>query len=201
MSNSRYVLPQFEEKTTYGTRTIDPYSKLFQERIVFLASPIDSVSSNDIMSQLLILNHIDDSSPIRLYINSPGGEFEDMTAIYDTMKFISAPVHTLCLGKAEGVAAILLAAGEKGSRILLPNAKVVLYQPVSYNGGRGQASDITIEANEIVRTRNWIEKTLSSITGHPEEQIKQDIEREFHLTAEKAVEYGLADALAAQGSN
>lgn len=201
MSNSRYVLPSFEEKTAYGTRTIDPYSKLFQERIVFLASPIDSVSSNDIMSQLLILNHIDNEAPINLYINSPGGEFEDMTAIYDTIKFISAPVHTLCLGKAEGVAAILLAAGAKGNRVLLPNAKVVLSQPVSYKGNRGQASDITIEANEIVKTRRWIEKTLSTITGQSEDKVKTDIEREYHLTAEKAVEYGLADSLALQNSN
>lgn len=193
--NYRNVLPSFEEKTAYGMKTQDPYSRLFRDRIVFLTSPIDGVSSNDIMSQLLLLEHVEPGSPITLYINSPGGSFEEMTAVYDTMDYITSPVRTICLGKAIGTAAVLLAAGEKGYRLALPNSKVVLHQPSGFSTGRDQASDITISANELVRTREWLETKLSALTGQDISRIKVDTEREYHLTAEKAVEYGLVDTV------
>lgn len=195
MSGGRYVLPSFEEKTPYGFRTQDPYTRLFRDRIIFVASPIDPTSSNDIMSQLLVLENLSDDTPITMYINSPGGLFEDMTAIFDTMQYIKSPVHTVCLGRADGVASVLLAGGEKGYRMALPNSRIVLQQPEANNPGRGQASDIQIEAEEITRTSEWLEETLSSLTGTGKKKIATDISRSFYLTAEKAVKYGIIDGI------
>lgn len=189
--NSRYVLPQFEERTPNGYRTQDPYSRLFRDRIVFVGAPIDEVSSNDIMSQLLVLDSLK-TEQITMYINSPGGDLGDTTAIIDTMNYISSPVATVCLGKAYNSAAILLASGQKGLRAMLPNAKVVLAQPET-QGGRGQATDIDIQAEEIISQRAWVEETLSTITGQSPEKVRKDVERHFYLNAKKAIEYGLVD--------
>jgi ATP-dependent Clp protease protease subunit len=191
--SSRYILPQFEERTPHGTRTQDPYSRLFRDRIIFLGTQIDEISANDIMSQLLVLEAIDAEQSITMYINSPGGSFSDMTAIYDTMQHIKPDVATVCLGKAVSSSAILLAGGTKGMRAALPNARIVLDQPAVYGNGRGQASDINIQASEIKRTRTWIEETLADITGQSVAKIAKDVERNFYLSAQEALEYGIID--------
>ena len=192
-NNGRYILPQFEEKTAYGTRTQDPYSRLFRERVIFLGTQVDEVSSNDVMSHLLVLEALNSTDPITMYINSPGGDFSEMTAIFDTMEYVKPEVFTVCLGKASSSAAVLLAAGSKGHRAALPNARILLHQPTVYGSGRGQASDINIQAKEIVKTREWLEKTLSRLTGRSEEQVEKDIERNFYLSAQEALEYGIID--------
>jgi ATP-dependent Clp protease protease subunit len=194
--NARYILPQFEERTAHGYRTQDPYSRLFRERIIFLGTQIDEISANDVMSQLLVLEEIDSEADITMYINSPGGSFADMTAIYDTMQYVKPDVSTICLGKAAGQSALLLAGGAKGKRAALPNARILLEQPAVYGSGRGQASDIDIQANEIKRTRNWVENTLADITGKSVEEVSKHVERHFYLSAQEALEYGLIDAIA-----
>lgn len=191
--NSRYVLPQFEERTPHGSRTQDPYSRLFRDRIIFLGTQIDEVSANDVMSQLLVLDSLK-TEQITMYINSTGGHLGDATAIIDTMNYISSPVATVCLGKAYDSAALLLASGHKGLRAMLPNAKALLAQPET-QGGRGQATDINLQAEEIISQRAWVEATLSSITGRSPEQVVEDIERHNYLNAQKSVEYGLVDII------
>lgn len=190
--SSRYVLPEFEERTSYGFKRQNPYTKLFDERIIFLGVQVDDSSADDVMAQLLVLESQDPDSPITMYINSPGGSFTAMTAIYDTMQYIKPPIHTVCLGQAASAAAILLAGGAKGSRLALPNARVVIHQP-AMEGSRGQATDIEIIAAEIDRMRNWLEETIAKHSGQPVEKVRQDIERDRILTAEQAKEYGLID--------
>ena len=144
MPNSRYILPQFEERTAYGFKRQDPYAKLFEDRIVFLGVQIDDASADDVMAQLLVLESQDPDRDITMYINSPGGSFTAMTAIYDTMQYIRPEVQTVCLGQAASAAAVLLAAGQPGKRLALPNARVLIHQPATGGGGQGQASDIEI---------------------------------------------------------
>jgi len=189
--NSRYILPTFTERTSYGFKELSPYTKLFEERIIFLGVQIDDVSANDVMAQLLTLESMDPDRDIQLYINSPGGSFTALTAIYDTMQFIRPEVQTICMGQAASAAAVLLAAGAKGKRIALPNSRILIHQPSSEAGG--QASDIEIAAREILRMRSLLESMLSKHTGRTEEQVRQDIERDKILTADEAVEYGLID--------
>lgn len=192
MANGRYIMPQFTERTSYGLKTQDAYSKLFEDRIVFLGTQVDDASADDVMAQLLVLEAQDPERDIVMYINSPGGSFTALTAIYDTMMYIRPQIQTVCLGQASSAAAIILAAGQQGKRLALPNARVMIHQP-STSGERGQASDIEIQAAEALRIRGWLENTISFHTGKTIEQVSIDIERDKFLTAQEAVEYGLID--------
>lgn len=196
MPQSRYVLPSFEERTAYGFKRQDPYAKLFEDRIVFMGVQVDDASADDVMAQLLVLESQDPDSLITMYINSPGGSFTALTAIYDTMLYIKPQIQTVCLGQAASAAAVLLAAGSPGKRLALPNARVLIHQP-AMEGVQGQASDIQIVADEIDRMRSWLEETLSKHTGTPVEQVRRDIERDKILTADQAKDYGLIDQVLA----
>jgi ATP-dependent Clp protease protease subunit len=191
--SSRYILPQFEERTSYGMKRLDPYTKLFEDRIIFLGVQVDDASADDIIAQLIVLESQDPDRDITLYINSPGGSFTALTAIYDTMQYIRPDIATFCLGQAASAAAVLLSAGAKGKRFALPNARVLIHQPAMSGGEYGQASDIEIQANEVLRMREWLEHTLSLHTGRTAEQVEKDIERDKILTAAQAKDYGLID--------
>jgi ATP-dependent Clp protease protease subunit len=188
---SRYVLPTIEEKTAYGYKRLDPYTKLFEERIIFLGQAIDDTVANDVMAQLLTLESMDPDRDIMMYINSPGGSFTALTAIYDTMQFVRPDVMTICLGQAASAAAILLAGGAKGKRYALEHARILIHQP--YSEGGGQGSDIEIQAREIMRMRTLLEEMLVKHTVKSAEEVTKDIERDKILTAAEAVEYGLID--------
>ena len=189
--NNRYVLPTIEEKTSYGFKRLDPYTKLFEERIIFLGQAIDDTVANDVMAQLLTLESMDPDRDIMMYINSPGGSFTALTAIYDTMQFVRPDISTVCLGQAASAAAILLAGGAKGKRYALANSRILIHQPSSEGGGQG--SDIEIQAREIQRMRELLETMLEKHSSRKIEDIRRDIERDKILTAEEAVEYGLID--------
>jgi ATP-dependent Clp protease protease subunit len=191
--SSRYILPQFTERTTYGSRTLDPYAKLFEDRIIFLGVQVDDASADDVMAQLIVLESQDPDRDIIFYINSPGGSFTALTAIYDTMQYIKPDVQTYCLGQAASAAAVLLGAGSPGKRFALPNARVLIHQPAMSGSDYGQASDIEIQANEVQRMRTWLEETVALHTGRDVEQVRTDIERDKILTAQQALEYGLID--------
>lgn len=188
---SRYIIPEFRERTANGERTHNPYTKLFEERIIFLGVQIDDASADDVMAQLLTLESQDPDRDIQIYINSPGGSYTAMTAIYDTMQFVKPQVQTVCLGQAASAAAVLLAAGTPGKRFALPHARILIHQP--YTEGGGQGSDIEIQANEIIRMRKEMEGILSLHTGRTIEQIESDIERDKILTADMAKEFGVID--------
>lgn len=190
---SRYVLPQFEERTAYGFKRQDPYTKLFEDRIIFLGVQVDDASADDVMAQLLVLESQDPDGLITMYINSPGGSFTALTAIYDTMQYIAPQVQTVCLGQAASAAAVLLAAGAPGKRLALPNARVLIHQPAMSGGNYAQASDIEIQANEITRMREWLEDTLAAHCGRDIDLVRKDIERDKILTAAQALEYGIVD--------
>jgi ATP-dependent Clp protease protease subunit len=189
-----YIIPQWEERTSYGMRRIDPYAKLFEERIIFLGTPISDDVANAVMSQLICLESMDPDRDIEIYINSPGGSFTALTAIYDTMQYVKPDVRTVCMGQAASAAAVLLAAGAEGKRIALPNARILIHQPYS-EAGYGQASDLEIQANEILRMRTLLEEMLARHSNHSIEEVRQDIERDKILTAHQAVEYGLVDSV------
>ena len=190
---ARYILPQFEERTSYGMKRLDPYTKMFEDRIIFLGVQVDDASADDIIAQLIVLESQDPDRDIVMYINSPGGSFTAMTAIYDTMQFIRPDVQTFVVGQAASAAAVLLAAGAKGKRYALPNSRVLIYQPAMSGGDYGQASDIEIQANEVFRMRTWLEETLALHSGRTPQQVNEDIERDKILSAQEAVEYGLID--------
>jgi len=192
---ARYVLPEFHERTSSGHKTMDPYSKLLEERIVFLGTPIDDISANDLMAQFMYLEYQDPDRDISLYINSPGGSFSAMSAIYDTMQYVSCDVETTCLGQAGSSAAVLLAAGTPGKRSVLPGARVVIHQPALSEPVQGQASDLAIQADELTRVRARLEEMLVRHTGRSPEQVSVDIERDKILDAQGALDYGLADAI------
>ena len=191
--SSRYVLPQFEERTAYGFKRQDPYTKLFEDRIIFLGVQVDDASADDVMAQLLVLESQDPDGLITMYINSPGGSFTALTAIYDTMQYIKPHIQTVCLGQAASAAAVLLAAGSPGRRLALPNARVLIHQPSLEGGGYAQASDIEIHANEVLRMREWLEETIAGHSNRSVDQVRSDIERDKILTAPQALEYGLVD--------
>jgi len=195
-AEGRYILPRFVERTSQGVREYDPYAKLFEERVIFLATQVDDASANDIMAQLLCLESMDPDRDIFLYINSPGGSFTALTAIYDTMQFVKPDVATVCMGQAASAAAVLLAAGAPGKRMALPNARILIHQPYTETG-RGQVSDLEIQANEIQRMREQLEEMLAKHSNQSTEQISEDIERDKILTSSEALEYGLIDQITA----
>jgi ATP-dependent Clp protease protease subunit len=189
---NRYVLPSFVERTSYGVKESNPYNKMFEERIIFLGVQIDDASANDVMAQLLTLESADPDRDIMMYINSPGGSFTAMTAIYDTMQFVRPDIQTCCLGQAASAAAVLLAAGTTGKRMALPNSRIIIHQPAT-EGGYAQGSDIEIQAKEILRMRSQLEEMLSRHSSQPVEKVRKDIDRDKFLTASEAKDYGLVD--------
>jgi ATP-dependent Clp protease protease subunit len=191
--SSRYILPQFEERTSYGMKRLDPYTKLFEDRIIFLGVQVDDASADDIIAQLIVLESQDPDRDVLMYINSPGGSFTAMTAIYDTMQYIRPDVQTFVIGQAASAAAVLLSAGAKGKRFALPNSRILIHQPALAGGDYGQASDIEIQANEVLRMREWLEETWAQHSGRTVEQVRNDIERDKILSAAEAKEYGLID--------
>ncbi len=186
-----YTIPIVIEQTSRGERSFDIYSRLLKERIIFLGTPIDDGVANVVMAQLLHLESEDPDRDISIYINSPGGSFTALTAIYDTMQFVKPEIQTICMGQAASAAAVLLAAGTKGKRLALEHARVLIHQPSG--GGEGQSSDIEIQAREILRMRELLEQMLARHTGQDQEKVRKDIERDKILTAAEAVEYGLID--------
>ncbi len=188
-----YIIPQWEERTSYGVRRIDPYTKLFEDRIIFLCTPISDDIANAVMAQLLVLQSMDAERKVSIYLNSPGGSFTALTAIYDTMRYIKPDVETVCLGQAASAAAVILSAGAKGKRFALPNSRILIHQPAVGEGSYGQSSDLEIQAREIMRIRNLMEQMLAENTGQPVEKVSRDVERDKYLTAAEAVEYGLID--------
>lgn len=194
--HNRYVVPSFIERTSYGVKESNPYNKLFEERIIFLGVQIDDASANDVMAQLITLEGTDPDRDIIMYINSPGGSFTAMTAIYDTMQFIRPDIQTFCLGQAASAAAVLLAAGTPGKRGALPNSRIIIHQPAT-EGGYGQGSDIEIQAREIMRMRTQLEETIAKHSGQPVERVRKDIDRDKIMTAAEAKEYGLVDNVVA----
>ncbi|EPD26870.1 ATP-dependent Clp protease proteolytic subunit 2 [Actinotignum schaalii FB123-CNA-2] len=192
MPSNRYVLPDFEERTPYGYKRSNPYTKLFEDRIIFLGVQVDDASADDVMAQLLVLESMDPNSPVTMYINSPGGSFTALTAIYDTMQYIKPQIQTVCLGQAASAAAVLLAAGSPGRRLALPNARVLIHQP-AMEGMQGQATDISIVADELDRMTEWLVNTLAHHSGKSPDQVRADIQRDKILTAQQAKEYGLVD--------
>ncbi|MEA5653392.1 MAG: ATP-dependent Clp protease proteolytic subunit [Cutibacterium granulosum] len=190
-----YCIPQWEERTSYGVRRVDPYTKLFEDRIIFLGTPVTDDIANAVMAQLLCLQSMDPERTISMYINSPGGSFSAMSAIYDTMKYVRPDVQTVCLGMAASAAAVLLAAGTKGKRFALPNSTILIHQPAMGQATYGQATDIEILDNEIQRIRRLMETMLSEATGQSVEQVSKDVDRDKYLTAPEAKEYGLIDEI------
>ncbi len=191
---ARYVLPSYVERTSYGVKEMNPYNKLFEERIVFVGAPIDDTLANDVIAQLIALEGLDPDRTISLYINSPGGSMTSMTAIYDTMQFVKPEIETTCVGQAASAAATLLAAGSPGKRAALPHSRILIHQPHT-EGGYGQTSDMEIQAREIIRQREELEEILARHTGRSVEQVREDIERDRFLTAADAREYGLIDEI------
>jgi ATP-dependent Clp protease, protease subunit len=192
--NARHVLPTFVEHSGHGDYDLDPYAKLLSERVVFLGTPIDDISANDIVAQLLCLESDELDKDISLYINSPGGSVTAMLAIYDTMQFVSSDIETVCLGQAGSAATILLAAGTPGKRLMLPHARVVIHQP-TMDAGYGPGSDLQIQAAEILRVRAVMEALLARHTGRSREQVRADIDRDTILTGAKALAYGVVDEI------
>jgi ATP-dependent Clp protease protease subunit len=193
LPSSRYVLPQFEERTAYGFKRQDPYNKLFEDRVIFLGVQVDDASADDVMAQLLVLESQDSERDITMYINSPGGSFTAMTAIYDTMQYVAPQIQTVVLGQAASAASVLLAGGHPGKRLALPNARVLMHQPAMGEAGHGQAADIEIQAAEILRMRTWLEETMARHTGKSVEQVNRDIDRDKILSAAEALDYGIVD--------
>jgi len=189
---NRYILPSFQERTSYGFRELNPYTKMYEERIIFLGAPIDDTSANDVMAQLITLESADPDRDITMYINSPGGSFTAMTAIYDTMQFVRPDIQTVCLGQAASAAAVLLAAGTPGKRMALLNSRIIIHQPAT-EGGYGQSSDIEIQAREILRMRAMLEDLIAQHSTQTIEKVRKDIDRDKILTATEAKEYGLVD--------
>src|SRR5919206_2242736 len=196
--HNRYVLPSFVERTSYGMKESNPYNKLFEDRIIFLGVQVDDASANDVMAQLLTLESTDPDRDITMYINSPGGSFTAMTAIYDTMQYVRPDIITVCLGQAASAAAVLLAAGTPGKRMALPHSRIIIHQPAT-EGGYGQGSDIEIQAREILRMRSQLEDMLARHSGQTPDKVRKDIDRDKILTATEAKEYGLVDQVLASG--
>ncbi|MEK7584842.1 MAG: ATP-dependent Clp protease proteolytic subunit [Patescibacteria group bacterium] len=188
-----FLIPTVIEKTHYGERAYDIYSRLLKDRIIFLGDVITAPQANAIIAQLLFLASQDDKKPIKLYINTPGGTVTDGLAIYDTMQHIKAPVSTICVGLAASMGALLLAGGSKGHRYALPNAEIMIHQVLG--DAQGQASDIKIKAEHIIKIKNQLNKIMSKVTGQPFSKIENDTDRDFHMSPEDAVKYGIIDKI------
>ena len=187
------LVPIVIEKDGRGERAYDIYSRLLRERIVFLGTAVDDSIANVIIAQLLFLESEDPSKEIYLYINSPGGNITSGLAIYDTMQYVKAPIVTTCIGQAASMGAVLLAGGEKGKRYALPHSRILIHQPLG--GVQGQATDIDIQAKEILRMREELNRILMFHTGQPIEKVEKDTERDYYMSAEQAVEYGIIDQI------
>jgi ATP-dependent Clp protease protease subunit len=187
-----YLVPTVVEQTNRGERAYDLYSRLLKENIIFLGTPIDDTIANLVCAQLIHLESENPDRDINIYINSPGGDITALFAIYDTMRFIRNDIATICLGQAASAAAVLLAAGTKGKRMALPHARVLLHQPYAQTG-YAQAADLEIAAKEILRMRDTLEEILSSHTGQPVERIHKDTDRDFVMSADEALAYGIID--------
>ncbi|MBZ0159265.1 ATP-dependent Clp endopeptidase proteolytic subunit ClpP [Candidatus Methylomirabilis sp.] len=185
------LIPMVVEQTSRGERAYDIFSRLLKDRILFIGAPIDDAESNLVIAQLLFLEAEDPDKDIHLYINSPGGSVTASLAIYDTMQYIKPAIETICMGQAASGAALLLAAGAKGKRYALPHARIMIHQP--YGGAQGQASDIQIQAKEILRMRQELDRIIANHTGQPLERIERDSDRDFFMSPEEAKEYGLID--------
>ena len=192
--SNRYIIPSFVERTSYGTRTSDPYNKMFEDRIIFLGVQVDDASANDVMAQLITLESMDPDRDITMYINSPGGSYTAMTAIYDTMQYVRPDIQTVCLGQAASAAALLLAGGTRGKRLALPSSRILIHQP-ALAGSQGQGSDLEIVAREILRMRSQLEELLAQHTGQPLDRVHRDIDRDKIMTADEAKEYGVVDVV------
>jgi len=188
---SQHLIPMVIETTGRGERAYDIYSRLLKDRVLFIGGNIDDDVANLVIAQMLFLQNEDPEGDIHLYINSPGGWVTAGLAIYDTMQFVSAPVATYCLGQAASMGAVLLTAGEKGKRFILPSSRIMIHQPLG--GARGTATDISIQAEEIIRLRKMLNEILARHTGQPLEQIEKDTDRDRFMSGEEAVEYGLGD--------
>lgn len=188
------LIPMVIEQTPRGERSYDIYSRLLKERIIFIGQPIDDIIADLVVAQLLFLQGEDPIEPISLYINSPGGSITAGLAIYDTMQYIKPEVHTWCIGQCASMAAVLLAAGQKGHRYALPYSRILIHQP--WGGMQGQATDISIQAQEILRMRDWINQILAKHTGQEVARLAQDTERDYYMTAHEAVVYGIVDQVA-----
>jgi ATP-dependent Clp protease, protease subunit len=194
MNPIAHLVPMVVEQTPRGERAFDIYSRLLKENIIFIGTPIDDTLANLVVAQLLFLESEDPDREIQMYINSPGGSVTAGMAIYDTMQFVRAPISTLCVGQCASMAAVLLAAGTKGKRYALPNSRILIHQP-SAGGIGGQATDIKIAAEEILRMRQRLNEILASHAGQPVENIERDVERDYIMSAPQAKEYGLIDAV------
>jgi ATP-dependent Clp protease, protease subunit len=185
------LIPTVIEKSQYGERAYDIYSRLLKERIIFLGSPINDMVANSVIAQMLFLASKDPKKPIQLYLNTPGGIVTGGLAIYDTMQYVKCPISTVCVGMAASMGAVLLAAGENGKRFALPNSQIMLHQPLG--GAQGQAVEIEITAKQIVKIRERLNNILAKHTGKKLEQVEKDTDRDFYLTAQEAKDYGIID--------
>ncbi|WP_318204748.1 ATP-dependent Clp protease proteolytic subunit [Streptomyces sp. SCL15-4] len=193
--SARHVLPEFTERTAGTVRTLDPYARLFQDRIVFLGTAVDDAAASDVTAQLMYLEHQAPDRDITLYVNSPGGSFDAMAAVYDTMRYVSCDVATYCLGQAAAFAAVLLAAGAPGKRFMLPGARAVIRQPALSEPVRGRPGDLLVRAGELARVRATVEEMLVRHTGRTAARVHEDLERDLILDAPGALAYGLVDAV------
>ena len=190
---NQYLIPTVIEKTSSGERAYDTYSRLLKDRIIFLGGPIDDAVANIIIAQLLFLDSQSSKEDIKIYINSPGGQVTSALAIYDTMQYVKADVSTICIGMAASAAALLLAAGKKGKRIILPNGEVLIHQVMG--GAQGQATDIAIHADHIIRMKKRLNTIMAKHTGRSIAKVSEDTERDYFMTAEEAKKYGIVDKI------
>lgn len=190
---NQYLIPTVIEKTNYGERAYDIYSRLLKDRIIFIGGPIDDIVANSIIAQLLFLTSQNSKEDIKLYINSPGGQVTSALAIYDTMQYVKPDVSTICVGMAASAAALLLAAGEKGKRMILPNGEVMIHQIMG--GAQGQATDIDIHARHILSIKKKLNEILSRHTSQPLNKVEKDAERDYFMSADEAKKYGIVDKI------
>jgi ATP-dependent Clp protease protease subunit len=191
MISKAQLVPMVVEQSPKGERAYDIYSRLLKDRIIFIGTPIDDDIANIIIAQLLFLAAEDPNKDINMYINSPGGVVTAGLAIYDTMQYLKCPISTICIGQAASFGAVLLAAGEKGKRFVLPNARIMIHQPLG--GAQGQATDIEIQTKEIMRIKKMLNEIMARHTGQPLAKLEKDSERDFYMSAQEAVDYGLVD--------
>jgi len=190
---NQYLIPTVIEKTNYGERAYDIYSRLLKDRIIFLAGPIDDISANSVIAQLLLLDSQNSKDDIKIYINSPGGQVTSALAIYDTMQYVKADVATICVGLSASAAALILAAGARGKRAMLPNSEVLIHQVMG--GAQGQATDVDIHAKHILKIKKRLNEIMSKHTGKPLAKVEKDAERDYFMSAEEAKRYGIIDKI------